>query len=140
MMERLTLFQNAILMVLTWMMALVVLLATAELFYIIVSDIVAPPLVLLDIEQLLEIFGYFLLVLIGIELLETFKIYLEENVINVQVVLLVAIIAIARKVIILDVKTLPSMTLIGIGVIIVSLSAGYYLVKKSQLDEKACKL
>lgn len=140
MMERLTKFQNVILMVLTWMMALVVLLATAELFYIIVADIVTPPLILPDIDHLLEIFGYFLLVLIGIELLETFKIYLEENVINVQVVLLVAIIAIARKVIILDVKTLPSITLIGIGVIIVSLSAGYYLVKKSQQDEKACKL
>ncbi len=140
MMERLTRFQNAILMVLTWMMALVVLLATLELFYIIVSDIATPPLVLLEIDELLEIFGYFLLVLIGVELLETFKIYLEENVINVQVVLLVAIIAIARKVIILDVKGLPSMTLFGIGVIIVSLSAGYYLVKKSQQDEKACKL
>lgn len=139
-MERLTKFQNAILLVLTWMMALVVLLATAELFYIIVEEIVAPPLVLLEIDQLLEIFGYFLLVLIGIELLETFKIYLEENVINVQVVLLVAIIAIARKVIILDVKSLPSMTLIGIGAIVVSLSTGYYLVKKSQQDEKACKL
>jgi len=140
MMKWLTKFQNAILVALTWMMGLVVLLATAELFYIIVADIVTPPLVLLEIDQLLEIFGYFLLVLIGIELLETFKIYLEENVINVQVVLLVAIIAIARKVIILDVKSLPSMTLIGIGVIVVSLSAGYYLVKKSQLDEKACKL
>jgi uncharacterized membrane protein (DUF373 family) len=140
MMERLTKFQNAILMILTWMMALVVLLATVELFYIIIADIVSPPLVLLNIDQLLEIFGYFLLVLIGIELLETFKIYLEENVINVQVVLLVAIIAIARKVIILDVKSLPSMTLIGIGVIVVSLSTGYYLVKKSQMDEKACKL
>ncbi|HII05742.1 MAG TPA: phosphate-starvation-inducible PsiE family protein [Methanotrichaceae archaeon] len=140
MMEWLTKFQNAILIVLTWMMALVVLLATVELFYIIIIDAVSPPLILLNIDQLLEIFGYFLLVLIGIELLETFKIYLEENVINVQVVLLVAIIAIARKVIILDVKSLPSMTLIGIGVIIVSLSAGYYLVKKSQQDEKACKL
>jgi len=139
-MERLTKFQNAILLFLTWMMAIVVLLATAELFYIIVTEIATPPLFLLEIDQLLEIFGYFLLVLIGIELLETFKIYLEENVINVQVVLLVAIIAIARKVIILDVKSLPSMTLIGIGVIVVSLSAGYYLVKKSQLDEKACKL
>jgi len=56
------------------------------------------------------------------------------------VVLLVAIIAIARKVIILDVKALPSMTLVGIGVIVISLSIGYYLVKKSQLDEKACRL
>ena len=140
MMNWLTKFQNAILVALTWMMGLVVLLATAELFYIIVADIVTPPLVLLEIDQLLEIFGYFLLVLIGIELLETFKIYLEENVINVQVVLLVAIIAIARKVIILDVKNLPSLTLIGIGVIVVSLSTGYYLVKRSQHDEKACKL
>ncbi len=140
MMERLTKFQNAILIFLTWMMALVVLLATGELFYIIAREIVTPPLLLLEIDQLLEIFGYFLLVLIGIELLETFKIYLEENVINVQVVLLVAIIAVARKVIILDVKILPSMTLIGIGVIVISLAAGYYLVKKSQQDEKACKL
>ena len=140
MMERLTKFQNAVLIFLTWMMAVVVLLATTELFYIIIREIVTPPFLLLEIDQLLEIFGYFLLVLIGIELLETFKIYLEENVINVQVVLLVAIIAVARKVIILDVKILPSMTLIGIGVIVISLAAGYYLVKKSQQDEKACKL
>ena len=140
MMERLTKFQNAVLILLTWMMALVVFLATAELFYIVAKEIVSPPLILLGIDQLLEIFGYFLLVLIGIELLETFRIYLAEKVINVQVVLLVAIIAIARKVIILDVTKLPSMTLIGIAAIVVSLSAGYYLVKKSQQDEKACRL
>jgi hypothetical protein len=60
MMKWLTKFQNAILVALTWMMGLVVLLATAELFYIIVADIVTPPLVLLEIDQLLEIFGYFL--------------------------------------------------------------------------------
>ncbi|AET64980.1 phosphate-starvation-inducible PsiE family protein [Methanothrix harundinacea] len=140
MMEMLTKFQNAVLILLTWMMALVVFLATAELFYIVAKEIVSPPLILLGIDQLLEIFGYFLLVLIGIELLETFRIYLAEKVINVQVVLLVAIIAIARKVIILDVTKLPSMTLIGIAAIVVSLSAGYYLVKKSQQDEKACRL
>lgn len=139
-MEMLTKFQNAVLILLTWMMALVVFLATAELFYIVAKEIVSPPLILLGIDQLLEIFGYFLLVLIGIELLETFRIYLAEKVINVQVVLLVAIIAIARKVIILDVTKLPSMTLIGIAAIVVSLSAGYYLVKKSQQDEKACRL
>jgi len=139
-MDRLTKFQTAVLISLTWMMALVVFLATAELFYIIAKEIFAPPLILLKIDELLEIFGYFLLVLIGIELLETFRIYLEENVINVQVVLLVAIIAMARKVIILDVVALPSMTLLGIAAIVVSLSAGYYLVKKSQQDEKACRL
>ena len=140
MMEYLKKFQNMILIVLTWLMGLVVLLATLELIYVISIDIVNPPIPLLGIDQLLEIFGYFLLVLIGIELLETFKIYIEENVINVQVVLLVAMIAIARKVIILDMKTLPGTTLVGIGAIIVALSVGYYLVKKSQLDEKSCRL
>jgi uncharacterized membrane protein (DUF373 family) len=139
-MERLAKFQKAVLTVLAWLMAIVVLLATAELFYIIAKEIATPPLALLEIDELLNIFGHFLLVLIGIELLETFKIYIEENVINVQVVLLVAIIAVARKVIILDVKALPSMTLIGISMIVISLSIGYYLVKKSQQDEKACKL
>jgi uncharacterized membrane protein (DUF373 family) len=133
-------FQKAILIALIWMMGLVVLLATFELLYIIFMDLVAPPIVLLGIDGLLEIFGYFLLVLIGIELLETFKIYLEENVINVQVVLMVAIIAIARKVIVLDVKALPSITLIGIGFILIALTVGYYLVKKSQLDERSCRL
>lgn len=139
-MDYLEKFQKAILIALIWMMGLVVLLATFELLYIIFMDLVAPPIVLLGIDGLLEIFGYFLLVLIGIELLETFKIYLEENVINVQVVLMVAIIAIARKVIVLDVKALPSITLIGIGFILIALSVGYYLVKKSQLDERSCRL
>ena len=47
-----------------------------------------------------EFVGFFLLVLIGIELLETIKAYLLTNVIHVEIVLEVALIAIARKVII----------------------------------------
>jgi hypothetical protein len=70
---------------------------------------------LLDITELLDLFGLFLLVLIGVELLDTLKAYIKDNVVHVEVVLTVAMIAIARKVIILDVKELPSMTLFGIG-------------------------
>ena len=70
-------FQKAILTVLTVLMGLVVLLATLELIYILAIDILSPPLVLLDINEILSIFGYFLLILIGIELLETFRIYLQ---------------------------------------------------------------
>lgn len=96
--------QKIIIAVLTALMALVVMLATLELVHIIALDILSPPFVLLDANELLDIFGYFLLILIGIELLETFSIYLHERAINVQVVLLVAMIALARKVIILDAK------------------------------------
>jgi len=137
-MNYLDLFHKVIITVLTWLMGLVVLLATLELIYLIARDILTPPLFLLDLGELLDIFGYFLLILIGIELLETFRIYLQEHAINVQVVFVVAMIAIARKVIILDVGELQSLTLIGIGFIIASLSAGYYLVKKSQ-EETICK-
>jgi len=131
-------FQKIIISILTILMGLVVMLATLELIYVIAFEILSPPLVLLDADELLEIFGYFLLVLIGIELLETFSIYLHERAINVQVVLLVAMIALARKVIILDAEEIPSLNLIAIGFIILALAAGYYLVKRSQ-DELNCK-
>lgn len=131
-------FQKTIIAVLTALMAIVVMLATFELVYIMALDILSPPFILLDANDLLNIFGYFLLILIGIELLETFRIYLKEHAINVQVVFLVAMIALARKVIILDASEMQSLTIVGIGFIILALAAGYYLVKKSK-DEVSCK-
>lgn len=129
---RLKEFKKAVITVLTLMMALVLLLSTIELGWVIVKDIVTPPIFLLDIDELLDIFGLFMLVIIGIELLETvMKTYLMESVNHIEVVLGVAIIAIARKVIILDIKEVSSLTLIGVGVIIISLLAGYFLLKKS---------
>lgn len=115
------------------MMAVVLLLSTVELGWIIVNDVISPPLFLLEIEELLDIFGLFMLVIIGIELLETImKTYLKENVNHVEVVFLVAMIAIARKVIILDVKDVSGVTLVGIGAIVITLSAGYYLIRKKR--------
>lgn len=130
MFEYLKKFKRAVIISLTVMMSFVLLLSTVELGWLIIKDVSSPPVFLLDINELLDIFGLFMLVIIGIELLETImKTYLTEGVDHVQVVMAVAIIAIARKVIILDVKELPSLTLIGIGVIIFALSAGYYLIK-----------
>jgi len=91
----------------------------------------------LEIDELLEIFGLFMLVLIGIELLETIaKTYMAESVDHAQIVMAVAIIAIARKVIILDVKDLSGLALVGIAAIILALSIGYYLIKKKDVAVK----
>lgn len=114
------------------MMVSVVFLSTVELGWLIVKDIITPPVFLLDINELLDIFGMFLLVLIGIELLETVKMYLTKKTVHVEVVFTVAMIAIARKVIILDIKEVQSLTLIGIGAIIVALSAGYFLLTRKR--------
>lgn len=117
------------------MMVLVVFLSTVDLGWIIIKDIITPPVFLLDINELLDVFGMFLLVLIGIELLETVKMYLTQKTVHVEVVFMVAMIAIARKVIILDVKELSGLTLLGIGAIIIALSAGYYLLTIKQNKE-----
>lgn len=126
-------FKKIIITSLTVMMALVLVLSATELGWLILKDIISPPLFLLDINELLDIFGLFMLVIIGIELLETImKTYLLEDVDHVQVVMAVAIIAIARKVIILDIKEVSSLTLVGIGAIIIALSIGYYLIRRGR--------
>ena len=124
------------------MMAVVLGLATLDLGWLILKDVTTAPYLLLDISELLDIFGLFMLVLIGIELLETImKTYLMDGTPHFEVVLSVAIIAIARKVIILDVKEVESLSLFGIAAIVIALTAGYYLMKRSQMpDDKASQM
>lgn len=131
MLDMLKKFEKVVTATLVVLMVVVVLLATIELGWIIVQDIVTPPVFLLEINELLDIFGLFLLVLIGVELLVTIKAYLRNNVVHFEVVLTVAMIAIARKVITLDVKDLPAMTLVGIAAIIVALAAAKFFFRKA---------
>jgi uncharacterized membrane protein (DUF373 family) len=84
------------------------------------------------------VLGAFLLVLIGVELLDTIKAYFKENAIHVEIVVLLAVIAVARKVILLDPTEMTGFEygfeMMGIGVIVVGLAAGYYLIKKAGLS------
>ncbi len=82
-------------------------------------------------KHLHRIFGGFLSVLIGIELLHTIKMYLKEDVVHVEIVLLVALIGISRHVIDLDYKHMEASTIFGIAALIISLSVGYFLIKKA---------
>lgn len=124
--------ERVIVLSLLVMMVAIVFLSTLELGWLIIKDIITPPVFLLNIDELLDVFGMFLLVLIGVELLETVKMYLTKKTVHVEVVFTVAMIAIARKVVILDIKEVSSLTLIGIGVIIFALAAGYYLLVKKR--------
>lgn len=124
-------FEHVINWVLLVMLALVIVLTTIDLGWIILQDALTPPVLLLDVRELLDLFGLFLLVLIGMELLSTVKSYITKKTIHVEVVLAVGIIAIARKVIILEPKEMDALTLIGIAAIIFALTIGYYFVKLS---------
>ena len=124
-------FTRVIILALIGMMMLAVLLSTIELVIILVVELLKPPKYLLGIDNLFEIFGFFMMILIGLELLESIRTYLSDELLHVEVVFLVAMIAISRKVIILEVKDLDPLVLIGIASIILSLAVGYYFVKKA---------
>jgi len=125
-------FERAIIYALITMMVAVVTLATVELGWIILKDLITPPVLLFEIEELLEIFGFFLLILIGIELLETIKAYLYENVVHVEIVLEVALIAIARKVIILDLEKYEGAVLFAMAALILALAAAFFVAKQNR--------
>ena len=126
-------FERVIVIALVVMMMLIILLATVELGRVIIVQILSSPNYLPEIAGLLDIFGFFLLILIGVELLETIKAYLQEHVVHVEIVLEVALIAVARKVVILDVKDLSPLTLFGIAALLVTLAAAIFLQKRSRL-------
>lgn len=131
-------FEKVLIYALIIMMAGVLLLATIELGYYLVKNLITSDYLLIDLDALMDLFGLFLLVLIGIELLDTIKIYLRDNIVHVEVVVLVAIIALARKVVILKVENLSGEILFGIAALIIALGVTYYLIKKAGL--MACNM
>lgn len=121
-------FERIVTGVLLVMLALVIVLAMIELGWLLSKDIMKPPIFILEVEDLLEIFGLFLLVLIGLELLETIKHYYVDGRIELKVIFAVALTALGRKIIILEPEKTGSSTLIGLGVIIIALVLGYFVV------------
>ena len=79
----------------------------------------------------------FLLVLIGIELIETLKAYVLQNEIRAEVIIIVAIIALARKIITLDLKEVSSGSLIGIAAIMLALSIAYYVIRQTHIRDRS---
>jgi uncharacterized membrane protein (DUF373 family) len=111
-------------------MVLIIALAMVDLVFSIVGHGLSPPPFRLEVDEVLDLFGYALLIMIGIELIETIRAFLVDRAFHVEVVLLVAIIAVARKIIVLKVEDMSAMGLVGLGVIVAALCGGYFLVTR----------
>ena len=127
--KTLKVFERIVIVSLLGMMMLAVLVSTIELAVILAQELLRPPIMLLNVAEMLEVFGFFLMVLIGLELLETIKAYLDEDRVHVEVVFLVALVAVSRKVIILDYKLITPGVLYGMSALILALGAGYFMVR-----------
>jgi uncharacterized membrane protein (DUF373 family) len=129
-------FERLVYGILMLLLTIVLGFSLVELCWLLVVNLTNVPPLLLENHELTNLLGVFLLILIGIELLDTIKAYFKENAIHFEIVILLAIVAIARKVILLDPTAAPQpeyigMELIGIGVVIIGLAGAYYLIKRA---------
>lgn len=112
------------------LMVLVIFWTIADVIYVLYEKLKSPPFMLLDMEDILETFGAFLAVLIAIEIFTNIRLYLGTNVIPVQLVLATALMAVARKVIVLDLGLVSSEHIIGIALVTIALGVSYWLVQE----------
>jgi uncharacterized membrane protein (DUF373 family) len=80
-------------------------------------------------------FAGVLVVVLGLELLETLKTYFSEHHIRVEVILVVAIIAVARHLIQVDFEHTPGTVLLGLSAVILALTVGYFITKKAHVTD-----
>ena len=122
--------QTILAKILSLAMIVVIIASTIDLIRIIVVDLALDPRILLN-RGLFEIFGMFLNILIALEILENITAYLRSHVIQVELVIVTSLVAIARKIIILDLDKTTGLSIIGLGVAIIALSTSYLIIRIS---------
>ncbi len=80
---------------------------------------------------LTEMFGAFLSVLIALELLENITAYLQKQYFQIELVIVTSLIAVARKLVILELDKVEGIELIGLSLSILALSISYWIVRKT---------
>lgn len=133
------------------MMVLVIVFGVIDVAWTVYQRLMDQPRFILTMGDILVTFGAFMVVLIAIEIFQNIILYLRDDVIHVKIVLATALMAIARKVIILDYDELEPMYILATGVVLLATGITYFFVhklpeelqleppyrKKNSKDEKA---
>jgi uncharacterized membrane protein (DUF373 family) len=121
------------------LLSIVVAFSIIDLAWAIIQEIRKPPNLLIEVENLLDLFSLFLLVLIGVELLDTIRAYLKEHVVHEEVILGAALIAVARKVIVLDIKQYNGLQLVGFSLVIIAITSAYWVTRRTHAQKTETK-
>lgn len=112
------------------LMVLVIIMGVVDVGWTLYQRVIAAPTYILTMSDILATFGAFMAVLIAIEIFINITIYLREDIIHVKIVVATALMAVARKVIILDVDKVGAEYLWGLATLVLATSIGYWLVAK----------
>ena len=110
------------------LMVFVIVMGVIDVAWTLYQKLVSPPVYIMTISDMLATFGAFMAVLIAIEIFINITVYLRDDVIHVKIVMATALMAIARKVIILDLEQIEPEYLWGIASVVFAISIGYWLL------------
>ncbi len=82
-------------------------------------------------NSLFELFGLFLNILIALELLENISAYLRKHIIQVELVIVTSLIAVARKIILFDLDKKSALDLMSLAIALIALSSSYWIIRKT---------
>lgn len=122
--------ENITAKILSIALIIVIFIALFDLSRVLIQDIILLR-VSVSGKSLFNLFGLFLNVLIALELLENIGAYLQKNVIQVELVIVTAMIAIARKIIILDFEKISSEELVALALSMLALGASYWVIRRA---------
>ena len=116
--------------VLGLLMIFVIIFGVIDVAWTIYQRLITEPRFILTMGDILVTFGAFMVVLISIEIFQNIILYLRDDVIHVKIVLATALMAIARKVIILDYDELDPMYIFATGIVLLATGITYFFVHK----------
>ena len=116
--------------VLAILMTLVIIMGVVDVGWTLYQKLLSEPVWILTISDMLATFGAFMAVLIAIEILINITVYLRDDVIHVKIVMATALMAVARKVIILDYDTIEPAYVYATAAAVLAMSIGYWVVHK----------
>lgn len=108
----------------------VILFAIVDLGIVLLQELLTPPDGRFS-ATLLTIFGLFLNVLIALEIMQNITSYLSSHIIQIEMVIITSLIAVARKIIILDLEKISDSELLALAATIFALSICYWLVRRT---------
>ena len=122
-------FESLIAKLLSIAMLIVIMMIVVNLVLFLMAELLTPSPKGFFVTTLRDIFGLFLSVLIALEILENITAYLKKHVVQVELVIVTSLIAVARKIIILDLDKISGLGLIGLAIAILALSVSYWIVR-----------
>lgn len=134
-------FEHLTVAALTLMVAMSVVMTMVHAGYKLFHAVTAG-LHLFGHDQFVTVFGAFMTVLIALEFNHTVlpEISSGTPIVKVRAVILVALLALARKLVLVDYHQEDYTTLIGLAVLVLAATVSYWVVRKDEMEKSASSL